>query len=372
LQTAKRRDGLNFIDLQEQFRRYKTEIMEEIQKVLDSAQFILGPAVAELEKALASHTGVKHAIGCASGTDALVLGLLANGIKPGDEVIVPDFTFFATAEVVAFLGAVPVFVDVEDESFNIDVRLIERHITKQTKGIIPVSLFGQCADLDEINALAASHGLWVMEDAAQSYGASYKGRKSGSITQIAATSFFPAKPLGCYGDGGAVFTNDDGIARSVRELLNHGQSARYKHSRLGINGRLDTLQAAILCVKLRHFDDEMRAKQRIASVYQEKLKGYVNVPKLRSHNESVWAQFTVRSSKRDSIVGHLKEKGIPTAIHYPIPLHAQEVFSAMRLRDDDFPVSTRVSNEVLSLPMHPFILDADVDLICRAVIEAAK
>ncbi len=363
---------MNFIDLQEQFRRYKTEIMDEVQKVLESAQFIMGPAVADLENALAAHTGVKHAIGCASGTDALVLGLLANGIKPGDEVIVPDFTFFATAEVVAFLGAVPVFVDVDEETFNIDVRLIERRLTKRTKGIIPVSLFGQCADLDEINALAASRGLWVMEDAAQSYGASYKGRKSGSLTQLAATSFFPAKPLGCYGDGGAVFTSDDGIARTVRELLNHGQSARYKHSRLGINGRLDTLQAAILSVKLRHFDDEMKAKRRVAALYQEKLKGYVKVPEVRSHNESVWAQFTVRSPKRESIVGHLKEKGIPTAIHYPIPLHAQEVFSSMRLRDGDFPVSTRVSNEVLSLPMHPFLAEADVDLICRAVTEASK
>jgi len=363
---------LNFIDLQEQFRRYRTEIMEEVRKVLESAQFIMGPAVAELEKALALHTGVKHAIGCASGTDALLLGLLAHGIKPGDEVIVPDFTFFATAEVVAFLGAVPVFVDVDEDTYNIDVRLIERHITKRTKGIIPVSLFGQCADLDEINALAATRGLWVMEDAAQSYGASYKNRKSGSITQIAAISFFPAKPLGCYGDGGAVFTNHDGIARSVRELLNHGQSARYKHARLGINGRLDTLQAAILIVKLRHFDDEMRAKRKVASVYQEKLKGCVIVPRVRSHNESVWAQFTARSSKRDSIIEHLKAKNIPTAIHYPIPLHAQEVFSSMRLRDADFPVSTRVSNEVFSLPMHPFLSDADVDLICRAVIEAPK
>jgi UDP-2-acetamido-2-deoxy-ribo-hexuluronate aminotransferase len=332
----------------------------------------MGPAVAELEKALATHTGVKHAIGCASGTDALMLGLLAHGIKPGDEVIVPDFTFFATAEVVAFLGAVPVFVDVDEETFNIDVRLIERRITKRTKGIVPVSLFGQCADLDEINALAASHCLWVMEDAAQSYGAGYKGRKSGSLTQLAATSFFPAKPLGCYGDGGAVFTNDDGIARTVRELLNHGQSARYKHSRLGINGRLDTLQAAILSVKLRHFDDEMKAKRRVAAAYQEKLKGHVKVPVVRSHNESVWAQFTVRSSKRDSIVEHLKAKSLPTAIHYPIPLHAQEVFSSMQLGDKDFPVSTRVSNEVFSLPMHPFLTDADVDLICRAVIEASK
>lgn len=361
---------MNFIDLQQQFKRYTNEIMEEVRKVLESAQFIMGPAVADFEKALALHTGVKHAIGCSSGTDALMLGLLAFGVKPGDEVIVPDFTFFATAEVVAFLGAVPVFADVDEKTFNIDTRQIERRISKKTKGIIPVSLFGQCADLDEINAIAAAHGLWVMEDAAQSYGAFYKGKRSGSKTALAATSFFPAKPLGCYGDGGAVFTNYDGLALAIRELLNHGQSERYKHSRLGINGRLDTLQAAVLKVKLAHFDEEMKAKQKAAEAYMKKLDGHVCTPTIRAHNTSVWAQFTVRSPKRDQILEHLKAKKIPTAIHYPIPLHRQEVFSGMRLSDRDYPVSNLVSSEVFSLPMHPFLSDEDINLVCTEIIGA--
>ncbi len=363
---------MNFIDLQEQFKCYRQEIMEELLKVLEPAQFIMGPAVGDLEKALAGHTGVKHAIGCSSGTDALILGLLALEVKPGDEIIVPDFTFFATAEVVSFLGALPVFTDVEEESLNMDVKQIERHITKKTKGIIPVSLFGQCADLDEINRIAEKHGLWVMEDAAQSYGALYKGKRSGSICRVSATSFFPAKPLGCYGDGGAVFTNDDQLASGIRELLNHGQSARYKHSRIGINGRLDTVQAAVLKVKLRHFDSEMEAKRRIASMYAQKLSGCVKVPVVCDYNESVWAQYTVRSAKRDSVIDHLRSRGIPTAIHYPIPLHRQEAFAGLRLSDKGFPVTNKVSNEVFSLPMHPFMSDAEVDLVCASIKEAVK
>jgi UDP-2-acetamido-2-deoxy-ribo-hexuluronate aminotransferase len=359
---------LNFIDLQEQYKRYRPEIMEEMQKVLDSAQFIMGPAVADLEKALSAHTGVKHAIACSSGTDALLLGLLALGIKPGDEVIVPDFTFFATAEVVAFLGAVPVFVDIEEDTYNINVRTIEKRISARTKGIIPVSLFGQCPDLNEINGLADAHGLWVMEDAAQSYGALYKGKKSGSVTRLSATSFFPAKPLGCYGDGGALFTNDDELAIRMRILLNHGQSGRYKHSQLGINGRLDTLQAAVLKVKLRHFDQEMIEKLKIAEMYIKRLSHVVRTPIVREYNKSVWAQFTVRSSKRDRILEGLKSKGIPTAIHYPIPLHRQEVFTSMKLHDKDYPVSSTVSGEVFSLPMHPFLTENDIDTVCSALI----
>lgn len=363
---------MNFIDLQEQFRRYRQEIMEELTKVLESAKFIMGPAVGELEKALAAHTGVKHVIACSSGTDALLLGLMALGVKPGDEVIVPDFTFFATAEVVALLGAVPVLVDVEEDTFNIDIRQIERAISRKTKGIIPVSLFGQCADMDEISQLGKSRGLWVMEDAAQSYGALYKGRRSGSIAAVSTTSFFPAKPLGCYGDGGAVLTNNDRIASETRELLNHGQSARYKHSRIGMNGRLDTLQAAILNVKLRHFEAEMEEKRKIAAMYRGKLKGFVGLPVVREHNESVWAQFTVRSARRDIILEHLRAKGIPTAIHYPIPLHRQEVFAGMKLSDKDFPVSSLISGEVFSLPMHPFLSEAEVDTICGAIKEVVK
>jgi UDP-2-acetamido-2-deoxy-ribo-hexuluronate aminotransferase len=361
---------VNFVDLQEQYRRYKTEIMEELAKVLDSAQFIMGPAVGELERALAVHTGAKHAIGCSSGTDALLLGLLACCVKPGDEVIVPDFTFFATAEVVSFLGAVPVFVDIEEDSYNIDAAKIAGRITEKTRGIIPVSLFGQCSDMDAINTIARAHGLWVMEDAAQSYGALYKEKRSGSVSSLAATSFFPAKPLGCYGDGGAVFTGDDGMARRIRELLNHGQSERYRHARVGINGRLDTIQAAVLLVKLRHFEEEMEAKRRIAEGYAERLGRYVKVPVVCRHNTSVWAQYTVRSERREQVLTSLKAKGIPTAVHYPIPLHRQEAFATLRKDDDVFPVSNRVSEEVFSLPIHPFLTDADVDVICSAVVEA--
>jgi UDP-2-acetamido-2-deoxy-ribo-hexuluronate aminotransferase len=328
--------------------------------------------VGELEQALTQHTGAKHAICCASGTDALLLGLLAREVGKGDEVIVPDFTFFATAEVVALLGARPVFVDVEADTYNIDVKLIERKIGKRTKGIIPVSLYGQCADLDEINALARSHGLWVMEDAAQSYGALYRGKRSGSLTELAATSFYPAKPLGAYGDGGAVFTSDDGLARAIRELLNHGQSGTYNHVRLGVNGRLDSLQAAVLKVKLRHFEEEMQQKRKVADSYLRQLKGLVSLPVVREHNQSVWAQFTVASEKRGAIVSHLRSKGIPTAVHYPSPLHRQPAFSAMKLRDEEFPISVKSSREVFSLPMHPFLSEADVQSVCGAIREALE
>jgi UDP-2-acetamido-2-deoxy-ribo-hexuluronate aminotransferase len=286
-------------------------------------------------------------------------------------VIVPDFTFFATAEVVSLLGAIPVFVDIEPGTYNIDVRLIEGKIGKRSKGIIPVSLFGQCPDLDEIKALARSRGLWVMEDAAQSYGALYRGKRSGSLTELAATSFYPAKPLGAYGDGGAVFTSDDGLARTIRESLNHGQAGTYNHVRLGINGRLDSLQAAVLKVKLQHFDEEMQQKRRIAGLYAERLKGLVNLPLVRDHNQSVWAQFTVASPQREAIIAYLKTKGIPTAIHYPRPLHRQPAFGE-RLRDDEFPVSVKASQEVFSLPMHPFLVDEDVEAVCAAIGEALQ
>jgi UDP-2-acetamido-2-deoxy-ribo-hexuluronate aminotransferase len=362
---------MNFIDLQEQYHRYKTEIHKEMDKVLESAQFIMGPAVEELEKGLALHAGVAHAIACSSGTDALILGLLALGIQAGDEVILPDFTFFATAETVAFLGAVPIFVDIREDTFNIDPAQIERHVTPRTKAILPVSIFGQCADFREINEIAQRHHLRVFEDAAQSYGAIQHGKKSCGLTEIAATSFFPAKPLGCYGDGGAVMTMSDELAGTVRMLLNHGQSERYKHSRIGINGRLDTIQAAVLNVKLRHFDEEMEAKRRVAIHYGRRLKDAVRIPVVLSGNESVWAQYTIRSNRREQIAAHLKSKGFPTAIHYPIPLHRQEAFVSYGLADSDFPASTAVSREVLSLPMHPFLSDREIDQIADAILEVA-
>jgi UDP-2-acetamido-2-deoxy-ribo-hexuluronate aminotransferase len=363
---------MNFIDLKEQYRLYREEMNEEIQKVLDSAQFIMGPSVAQLELELARHSGARHAVACSSGTDALLLGLLAKGLAPGDEVLVPDFTFYATAEVVSFLGATPVFVDVESDTFNMDPSLLEARITDHTRGIIPVSLFGQCADIDRITEIARRHGLWVFEDAAQSYGAASHGKRSCSLTEIAATSFFPAKPLGCYGDGGAFFTSDDGIAAKVRKLLNHGQSERYKHALVGMNGRMDTLQAAILLVKLRHFDDEMERKRNAADAYNSNLNGLVCTPKVRTGNVSVWAQYTVRSPERDRIIKGLQAKGIPTAIHYPIPLHAQAPYASRNLADTAFPVSVRLCKEVFSLPMHPFLADGDIRGISACIAETLR
>jgi len=363
---------MKFSDLQEQYRRYRDEIRREIDAVIESAQFIMGPAVKALEKELAEHTGVKHAIACASGTDALLLGLMALGVKPGDEVIVPDFTFFATAEVVSLLGAVPVFADIDEESCCIDPSAVRRRIGARTRGVIPVSLYGQPADFDALGAAVKDAGLWMFEDAAQSYGARYRGKRSGSLTEIAATSFYPAKPLGCYGDGGAVFTSNDRIAADIRKLLNHGESERYRHTAIGINGRLDSLQAAILRVKLRHFDGEMEAKRRVAARYAERLGKHVTVPRLRPGCESVWAQYTIRTPKREAVIEHLKAKGIPTAVHYPMPLHRQPVYAASALPDSDFPVATRLSAEVLSLPMHPFLTDADVDSVADAIIEAVR
>jgi UDP-2-acetamido-2-deoxy-ribo-hexuluronate aminotransferase len=363
---------MQFIDLKEQYRRYKHEIDAEIGAVLESAHFIMGEPVKELEAALAEHTGARHAIGCSSGTDALLLGLLALDIHPGDEVIVPDFTFFATAEVVAFLGATPVFVDVRPDTLTIDPRPVERAITTKTKGIIPVSLFGQCADIAALNQIARAHRLWVFEDAAQSYGATQNGKRSGSLTPVAAVSFYPAKPLGCYGDGGAVFTDDDALAGTIRQLLNHGQSATYVHARLGINGRLDTMQAAILKVKLRHFDDELAARQVVAARYLERLAGTVTLPVVAPGNTSVWAQFTVRSPHRQKILAHLKTTGIPTAVHYPAPLHRQKPFAGLGADDSFFPESIRASEEVFSLPMHPFLEARDIDLVADAVREASR
>jgi UDP-2-acetamido-2-deoxy-ribo-hexuluronate aminotransferase len=361
---------MQFCDLQAQYARYKAEIDAAIQGVIDSAQFINGPAVKELESALATDTGVSHAIGCASGTDALFLGLLALGVKAGDEVIVPDFTFIATAEVVSLLGATPVFVDIEPETYMIDPELLERKITPRTKGIIPVSLYGQCPDMDTINGIAKKHGLWVMEDAAQSYGATYKGKRSCALTDLATTSFFPAKPLGCYGDGGAVFTDDEELATKIRRILNHGQVKRYHHAMIGINGRLDTLQAAILKVKLAHFEEEKTLRQRVAESYSAALAGAVRVPSVPAYNRSVWAQYTVVTEKRDAVIEHLKDKGIPTAIHYPIPLHRQEAFSPLKADDREFPVSNELSRSVFSLPMHPFLTPEQIGFVTDAVKEA--
>lgn len=361
---------MQFIDLKAQYNAYKAEIDHAIAVVVESAQFIQGPAVQELEKELAAYVGVKHAIGCASGTDALLLPMMAFGVRPGDEVLLPDFTFIATAEMVALLGATPVFVDVDEKTYNMDPADVERKITSRSKGVIPVSLYGQCADLDAINEIAVRHGLWVMEDAAQSFGALQNGRKSGSMTRVATTSFFPAKPLGCYGEGGAIFTNDDNLAGEIRCHLNHGQAQRYHHKRIGINGRLDTIQAAILRVKLRHFEEEVASRQRVADEYTSGLKDVAITPFIQPGNRSVWAQYTLRVPNRDQICEHLRSKGVPTAVHYPVPLHRQEVFRPLNVPDASCPVASKVSSEVFSLPMHPFLPKQDVDQIIEGIRES--
>jgi UDP-2-acetamido-2-deoxy-ribo-hexuluronate aminotransferase len=361
---------MQFIDLQRQYQSYKEEFRTEIDKVLDTSRYILGPAVAELEQAMAAYLGVKHAIGCASGTDALLLSMMVLGIKPGDEVIVPDFTFFATAEVVSLLGARPVFADVLPDTLNLNPCQVEAKITKRTRGVIAVSLYGQCADFDELAEIARRRRLFLVEDAAQSFGATYKGRKSGTLCELGTTSFYPAKPLGAYGDAGALFTNDDSLAEKLRMLANHGQPVTYRHRLVGINGRLDSLQAAILKVKLRHFPEELELRQQVASWYDAELAGLVSTPQIKKGNLCSWAQYTVRSPRRAKILEKLKERGVPTAIHYPMPLHQQEVYAGTGLPDKDFPESVKASQEVFSLPMHPYLSREEVRQVAAAIREA--
>jgi UDP-2-acetamido-2-deoxy-ribo-hexuluronate aminotransferase len=365
---------MQFVDLNRQYDEYKTEIMAEIQQVLDTTAFINGPAVKEFEAQLAEHTGVKHAIGCSSGTDALVLGMMAYDIKPGDEVIVPDFSFIATAETVALTGATPVFADIRPDTYNIDPGSIRAVITEKTVGIIPVSLYGQVADMDEINAIAKEYGLWVMEDGAQSYGATYKKKRSGTVSRIGATSFFPAKPLGAYGDAGAVFTDDDELAARLRMILNHGQRKRYVHGVIGLNARLDTIQAAILKVKLKHFDDEVVRRQQVADWYTQAFTDtdQIVTPTILDHNTSVWAQYTIRIPNRPAVQTALNEKGIPTAVHYPIPLHKQDAFAGHAQHDIEVPHTEKASDEVMSLPMHPFMTHADVKTVAESVIAGVQ
>jgi UDP-2-acetamido-2-deoxy-ribo-hexuluronate aminotransferase len=358
---------MQFVDLKRQYQEYKSQIMAELERVLENTAFINGPAIAELEEQLAAHTGVKHAIGCSSGTDALILGMMGLDIQRGVEVIVPDFTFIATAETVALMGAVPVFVDIRSDTYNIDPEAVRAAITEKTVGIIPVSLYGQVADMDEINAIAEQHGLWVMEDGAQSYGARYKENKSCALSKIGSTSFFPAKPLGGYGDGGAVFTDDDELASRMRMILNHGQRKRYDHAIVGLNARLDTIQAAVLKVKLAHFDEEMDRKQQVAAWYTEALDGAVVTPTVLDHNYSVWAQYTVRVLNRSAVQAALKEKGIPTAVHYPIPLHKQDAFVNHAQHGLSVPNTEKASAEVMSLPMHPFLTKEETSIVADAI-----
>lgn len=345
---------IEFIDLKAQQSRIKAEIDAGIQRVLAHGQYILGPEVTELEEKLAAYVGAKYCITCANGTDALQIAQMAFGIGPGDEVITPGFTYIATAETVAVLGATPVYVDVNPKTYNLDVEKLEAAITPRTKAIIPVSLYGQCADFDAINAIAAKYNIPVIEDAAQSFGATYKGRKSCNLTTVACTSFFPSKPLGCYGDGGAIFTNDEELAKVIRQIARHGQDRRYHHIRVGVNSRLDTLQAAILLPKLEILYDEMQARQRVADTYSKLLNeaGILTTPFIEEHNQSAWAQYTIQVESRSEVQEKLKAQGIPTAVHYPIPLNKQP---AVADANAVLPVGDAVAERVMSLPMHPYL-----------------
>ncbi|MFZ5374081.1 MAG: DegT/DnrJ/EryC1/StrS family aminotransferase [Campylobacterota bacterium] len=358
---------IDFANLQKHYRLYQEEIDAAVHAVMAKCNFIMGEEVAQLESALASYVGVKHAITCSSGTDALQLALMGIGIAPGDEVITTPFTFIATAEMIAHLGAVPVFVDIDETTYTIDPSKIEEKITAKTRAIIPVSLYGQTADMDEINAIASKHGLVVIEDAAQSFGATYKGKKSCALSPIGCTSFFPAKPLGCFGDGGALFTDDDALAEKIRSLRVHGQSKRYHHRYIGIGGRLDTIQAAVLLVKLRHYETDLALRQEVARKYDAALRGKHSVPFVAPERTSVYAQYSIRVRNRDALQDELKGRGIPTAVHYPMPLHLQECFAYLGYRKGDFPISETVANEIMSLPMNPFLTDAEIDYTVGAL-----
>ncbi len=353
---------MEFIDLKSQYQRLKADIDAGIQRVLDHGQYILGPEVAELEDKLCAYTGAKHCITVANGTDALQIAQMALGIGPGDEVITPGFTYIATAETVALLRAKPVYVDICPRTYNLDPALLEAAITPRTKAIIPVSLYGQCADFDAINAIAAKHGIPVIEDAAQSFGATYKGRKSCNLSTIACTSFFPSKPLGCYGDGGAIFTNDDELAKVMRQIARHGQDRRYHHIRVGVNSRLDTLQAAIMMPKLAVLDEEMALRNQVAERYTQMLNqaGINTTPHVELHNTSAWAQYTVQVNNREQVQDRLKQAGIPTAVHYPIPLNKQPAVADASVH---LPVGDGVACRVMSLPMHPALGESDQQYI---------
>ncbi|WP_416760906.1 DegT/DnrJ/EryC1/StrS family aminotransferase [Roseateles sp. So40a] len=369
--------SLPFIDLKAQYAALKTTIDARIQRVLDHGQYIMGPEVQELETALAAHAGTKHCITVASGTEALLIAMMALDLQPGDEVITTPFTFAATAETIVLLGAVPVFVDIEPDSCNLDASLIEAAITPRTKAIMPVSLYGQVCDMDAINAIAAKHGnIPVIEDAAQSFGASYKDRKSCGLSTWGATSFFPSKPLGCYGDGGALFTDDDALAQAAREIRVHGQSQRYTHTRVGVGGRMDTLQCAVVLGKLERFDWEIAQRLALGERYQQ-LLGELPLQRLavREDRDCVWAQFTVQlqsAGQRETVVAALKQAGVPTAIHYPKPLHLQPAYEQRCRVATALPHAEAAAQRVMSLPMSPDLTEAQQDQVVAALSAAVS
>ncbi|MCG3189372.1 MAG: UDP-2-acetamido-2-deoxy-3-oxo-D-glucuronate aminotransferase [Burkholderiaceae bacterium] len=362
---------IQFIDLKSQYSALRDRIARRMQAVLDHGQYIMGPEVKELEDRLATYTGAKHCVTVSSGTEALLIAMMALDLKPGEEVITTPFTFAATAEMIVLLGGVPVFVDIEPDTCNIDWRGIEAKITPRTRAIMPVSLYGQVADMDEINAIAARHGnIPVIEDAAQSFGATYRGRKSCNLSTFGCTSFFPSKPLGCYGDGGAIFTSDDALARACREIRVHGQSARYTHTRIGVGGRMDTLQCAVVLAKLERFEWELARRQEVAGRYRSALRNLgASMIQIRSDRDCVWAQFTIFVDERSRVQAALTSHGVPSAVHYPLPLDRQMAYSAFSSPGGN-PRSADAAARVLSLPMSADLDEVDQSRVVAAVAQA--
>ena len=361
---------MEFIDIKKQYRLHKKKIDAAIQSVLESGQFIMGPQVAELEETLAADVGVEACVTVSSGTDSLLFALMALDIGPGDEVITVPFTWISSAEVIALVGATPVFVDIDPATYLIDVEAVAAAITPKTRAVIPVDLFGQMADYPALNAIADAHGIAVIADAAQSLGATQHGVASGAAALVTSTSFFPAKPFGCYGDGGALFTNDAVLAARLRAIRTHGGERRHRHTCLGTNGRLDTLQAAILLAKYPHFADEVVARSRLGAHYSARLEGLCTTPAIATGNSHIYAQYTIRVPHRDAVVAAIKEQGVPVAIYYPKCLHQQPVFSYLGYRYGDFPVAEAAAREVLSLPMHPWLTTEEQGQVVAAVAEA--
>jgi UDP-2-acetamido-2-deoxy-ribo-hexuluronate aminotransferase len=361
--------NIDFANLQLQYQKYKTDIDANIQAVLNKSNYIMGEEVHDLERELEKFTGAKHAITCSSGTDALLLAMMALDIQPGDEIITTPFTFIATAETIALMKAEPIFVDIESDTFNIDANLIEAAITDKTKAIMPVSLYGQPADIDAIQAIADKYNLKVIIDGAQSFGSTYNAKTDSNLGDMSTTSFFPAKPLGCYGDGGVVFTNNNEYAEKIRMMHVHGQNKRYHHKYIGMSGRLDTIQAAILLAKLPHYTQELVGRQQVAQHYTDALSNDLQTPVIKSNRSSAWAQYTVRVGNRDALQAKLKDNGIPTAVHYPMSLHLQECFQYLNYKQGDFPISEQASEEVMSLPMNSFLTNEEVKYIAKRLVQ---
>jgi UDP-2-acetamido-2-deoxy-ribo-hexuluronate aminotransferase len=360
---------IDFANLQLQYQTYKQKIDHNIQAVLDKSNYILGDEVQMLEQELQNFTGAKYAITCSSGTDALLLALMAIDIQPDDEVITTPFTWISTGEMIALLKAKPVFVDIEPDTYNINANLIEASITKKTKAIMPVSLYGQPADLDPIQAIANKYNLKVIIDGAQSFGSTYNNKTDSNLGDISTTSFFPSKPLGCYGDGGAVFTNNEEYANKIKLLRVHGQNKRYHHKYIGIGGRLDTIQAAVLLAKLPHFKKELKDRQRVAHQYTVRLTKKFQTPLIRKNRTSAWAQYTLKVKNRDDLQLKLKDHGIPTSVFYPVPLNVQECFKYLNSKHGDFPISDEASKKVLSIPMNSFLNNNQIDYIVSHIMK---